>query len=320
MTCYSPLQGYSILNQKTQNGKQLIVFKENQVKNRPYTKIDLPCNQCIGCRIDRSREWAIRCVHEAQQYENNCFITLTFDDDNINENGILDKTDFQKFIKELRRRFLGKTRQKNDGTIETIDTIRYFHCGEYGHKFTRPHHHACLFNFDFPDKQYVKTEKGHRWYNSEILAHIWKKGFHSIGDVTFESAAYIAKYILKKITGKNAQQHYKKTNQQTGQIYNVEPEYITMSRRPGLGKNWFDNFKHDLYPKDYITENGKIIKAPKYYDKMYEATFPTEMNKIRQKRRKENYDNREEKTIKRLIVKHKIRLGQQRLYERTFEE
>ena len=119
----------------------------------------MPCGQCIGCRLERSRQWAIRCVHEASLWPDNCFVTLTFDDDNIISSGSLVKADFQKFMKRLRKRF-GKG-------------VRYFHCGEYGDLLGRPHHHACLFNFSFPDRYLWSSSGGVNLYRSPTLEELW---------------------------------------------------------------------------------------------------------------------------------------------------
>ena len=133
MPCFTPIQGYILINQKTDSGKQLITFKQQEVKGRPYTSIDLPCGQCIGCKIDKSRSWAIRCVHEASLYkEINSFITLTINDENLNDSGTLVKRDFQNFMKELRRQAQGFYAIKNIKTNRISYPIRFFHCGEYG--------------------------------------------------------------------------------------------------------------------------------------------------------------------------------------------
>lgn len=336
MTCFSPITAFIILNQYTESGKKLILFNDNDVKGLPYQSIKLPCSQCIGCRIDKVRDWAIRIVHEAQTWDDNCFLTLTYNDEHINRYGSLRKLDIQNFMKNIRRKFYGTRAFTYNG--KTSFPIRFFQCGEYGEtckkcglsknkckcgKFEkglgRPHHHVVLFNYNFPDLQYAETKKGHRWYVSETLAKIWTKGFHSIGDVTPGTAAYVAKYATKKITGEKANEHYKKINPATGEIYYIEPEYITMSRRPGIGGQWFKEFKKDVYPKDFITADGKIFRTPRYYDKLYDEIYPMELEAVKQKRRKEAYENQNENTMSRLKAKHAVRLGQQKLYERSYE-
>ena len=236
MPCYSPLQAWRS-RQTNPSGKRGMVFSPEKAL-APDDPMDIACGQCIGCRLERSRQWAVRCVHEASLYEDNCFITLTFDDENLNkrENPLsVDVSDFQKFMKRLRKKY-GKG-------------IRFFHCGEYGDLYGRPHYHACLFNHDFDDRRLYSVRDDVRLYTSESLQELWPFGFSSVGDVTFDSAAYVARYIMKKINGENAWHHYSEIDFDTGEIINQrKPEYTTMSRRPGIGKGWYEKFKNDLYP------------------------------------------------------------------------
>ena len=196
MPCYKPLRGYRS-NTKTQTGKRSIVFNPRHgFIDQPQ---DVPCGQCIGCRLERSRQWAIRIVHESQMHEQSYFLTLTYNNEFLPKTGSLQKADVQLFMKRLRKKF-GKG-------------IRYYYCGEYGEKFHRPHYHLIIFGCEFPDKILWKIERGNRLWISEDLNKLWKKGYCSIGMVTFESAAYVARYVTKKITGKQANQHYeRKTN------------------------------------------------------------------------------------------------------------
>lgn len=274
MSCYSPLKAY-IGREAKPNGKKSIVFSLREAFHTPSGKnfpVDLPCGQCIGCRLERSRQWAVRCIHEASLYENNCFITLTFDESSLNEKRSLVKADFQKFMKRLRKRF-------------SCDRIRYFHCGEYGEKLGRPHHHACLFNFDFPDKEMWSIRCGVPLFVSVTLKKLWPFGHSTIGDVTFESAAYVSRYIVKKITGDMAKNHY---NGRT-------PEYVTMSRRPGIGREWINSFMNDVYPHDFVVVRGNLkCRPPKYYDSIYDLHNPLEYGKLKLKREEDarcNPDN-----------------------------
>lgn len=179
MTCYSPLHGFK--GPETAEGRSRILFKAPAGSER----LDVPCGKCIGCRLDYSRGWAIRCMHEASLYENNCFVTLTYDDEHLPKDGNLHIEDFQKFVKRLRKEAF------HDG-------IRYFHAGEYGGDLGRPHFHAILFNCDFADKVHASSRRGNRLYASEALSALWPFGFHSIGDVTLASASYVARYCMKK--------------------------------------------------------------------------------------------------------------------------
>ena len=156
MPCYRPLVGYRSVKIGP-TGKRPVVFKardaffDHQVKVR--------CGQCIGCRLEKARQWALRCSHEASLHENNCFVTLTYSDKNLPKYNSLELRDFQKFMKRLRKHFDGG--------------IRFFHCGEYGDKNGRPHYHAILFGIDFDDREIYKvSDAGYRWYTSKTLESI----------------------------------------------------------------------------------------------------------------------------------------------------
>ncbi|QXP08192.1 MAG: replication initiator protein [Arizlama microvirus] len=265
MPCYHPLKGYYGRKTNPETGKRAIVFSARE--GYYDAPVALPCGRCIGCRLERSRQWATRCVHEASLYPQNCFLTLTFreacpiDGTKTDPTQSLHKHHFQRFMKRVRKHFFGNSK----------GTIRYFHCGEYGETLGRPHHHACLFNIDFPDKTLWSIRDGVRLYESKTLEKLWPHGSCKIGDVTFDSAAYVARYVVKKITGAPAKDHYK------GKL----PEYCTMSRRPGLGKTWIEKYTDDVFPKDFIVIRGKKSKVPKYYSRSYELTNPKEYATIR---------------------------------------
>jgi hypothetical protein len=262
MTCYHPLLAYR------NEGK--VVFN----KPFPYAKgFNLPCGQCIGCRLKYSQEWAIRLMHEKQMHEDSCFLTLTMSPEYLEsrENPwSLDKTEFQRFMKRVRKRY-GKK-------------IRYFHCGEYGEKNSRPHYHAIIFGMDFEDKELFKVRDEIRLYTSETLAKLWPYGFVTIGEVTMESCAYVARYVTKKIKGKDAEKHYIRWDSLTGEGIPIEPEYATMSRKPGIGRSWFEKYKADVYPHDYVVVNKHEIRPPRYYDNLLSEE---ELEKIKEKRAKE---------------------------------
>lgn len=257
MACFHPIRAYRGPG-RTKNGKVPVVFKPTD--GYVDLPLQLPCGQCIGCRLERSRQWAIRCIHEASLWPDNCFLTLTFDDAHLKPS--LCKRDFQLFMKRLRKAYPDQK-------------IRYFHCGEYGEKFSRPHHHAILFNFDFPDKVFFKMSGKHRLYVSESLNSIWGQGYCMIGDVSFDSAAYVARYILKKVTGESAEEHY-------GDLI---PEYVTMSRRPGIAAGWYDKFKDDVFPDDEVVLKGGLkARPPKYYFNKFEIDNPKVHARLSKKR------------------------------------
>lgn len=264
MVCFHPLTAYRSKLPDSSSRKHSITF--NPMRARDHERINLSCGQCVGCRLRRSAEWAARCYHEASLYDKNCFITLTYNDQHLPADRSLDVREFQLFMKRLRKKF--------------GPNIRFYHCGEYGEKLRRPHYHACLFNFDFPDKVLWKESNGNNLYVSEALSELWPFGFSTIGDVTFESAAYVARYIMKKINGDLAKDHYEWVDVD-GVIHSLKPEYTTMSRRPGIGKGWFDQFHSDVYPSDFVVVNGRKMNPPKFYDRQFELFDPITMEDVK---------------------------------------
>jgi len=331
MTCYHPIKAYRALNKKTDNGKSVICFNHSDVSDCPFETLLLPCSNCSGCRMDRSKSWAIRCIHESSLFKNNCFITLTFNPDTINSRGTLVKADFQKFMKRLRKRFKGNEAvDKDNGRVIWKDLvpaydhpihypIRYFHCGEYGSKHSRPHHHACLFNFDFPDKVLLESRGTNHYYRSAELEKLWPFGYSMVGHVTVDSAAYVARYILKKMNGKLADDYYKRYDLQTGEEYQLQPEYTTMSRRPGIAAVWFKDNPSSVYPKDFVTSGGKSFKVPRFYDNLYEITDPEGFAQIKNKRKLDSMLNSDDNTPARLRVREKVLQSKLSRLIRTYE-
>jgi hypothetical protein len=265
MPCYKPITGYQVPSAKA-NGKKAIVFSF-QPNAEP---IQLPCQKCIGCRLEKSRQWAVRCVHESQMHKENCFVTLTYADKHMPSDHSLHKRHHQLFIKKLRKRFAEKR-------------IRYFMCGEYGSEENtkRPHYHLCLFGIDFPDKVIYSATGENTLYMSKILDDLWQKGLSTIGELNFATAAYTARYCMKKIDGEMAEDHYLYIDE-TGHHHKLQPEYVAMSRRPGIGKTWFDKYKNDVYPTDEVISNGMPAKPPKYYDYIHENNSPELMEQIKE--------------------------------------
>jgi len=187
--------------------------------------------------------------------------------------------------------------------------VRFFHCGEYGEKNARPHYHACLFGYDFPDKIHYTTRDECPLYISPMLQKLWPQGFSTVGNVTFESAAYVARYITKKITGDLAEKHYN----------GRQPEYTTMSRRPGIGKDWYDSFSADVFPSDEIVLRGKIMHPPRFYDKQLEAQNPQLYEKIKLDRKAQALNNAADNTTRRLVAKEQCKIAQFKLLKRGLE-
>jgi hypothetical protein len=274
MPCYNPLVAYRAEDKK-------VVFHRPPVTSAYHVQepFNLPCGKCIGCRLNYAREWALRCVHEAKMHKNNSFITLTFNDEHLPKDGSLNVATFQRFMKRLRA-----------GT--KIKNLRFFHSGEYGEKYGRPHYHALIFGYDFPDKKiHYKNEKNPslNLYTSEELLKYWPYGHNMIGNLTYESASYTARYILKKIK-----------QDIDGTRGDKLPEYCTMSRMPGIGEAWYKKYGWtDCHANDRIAINrdGKTFysRPPRFYDELLnnekkpEFYNPELYAKIK-KQRKENQE------------------------------
>lgn len=302
MPCFHPMEAFKC--SCNYSSKSSVVFSFcSGCSPHPFK---LPCGQCIGCRLERSRQWAIRCVHEAQLHSDNCFITLTYSPEHLPKDGSLNLRHYQLFMKRLRKKF-------GNG-------IRFFHCGEYGEKYFRPHYHACLFGFDFPDKVLFKEINGVKLYTSDVLNELWGFGFCSIGDVNFDSAAYVARYILKKVTGKNAALHYANgVDLDTGEVLAKRSEYITMSRRPGIGSNWFDLYSTDVYPSDEVVLRGRVMRPPKFYDSRFKSRFPEIFDSIKESRIANAVKHVADCSPERLRVRETVQLSKLQSLPRNLE-
>lgn len=303
MPCYFPLNGYLSKN-LSENGKRQFVFS----RKGGYTDLSMvvPCGQCLGCRIDRSREWAMRCVHESKFHARNSFITLTFNDQNLPPDGGLDKTVIQKFFKRLRKQ---------------LGPFRYYACGEYGDTSERPHYHALIFGHDFSEDrvQCSINKQGKTLYKSETLSKIWGFGNCWIGNFNYQTAAYVARYVMKKVLGKDAidDPRYSRINVNTGELIQVEREFALMSRRPGIGSEWFDKYKSDAFPSDFVIVDGKKHPVPRFYVNKLKEDTPYEFDLIRKKRLKAREQNKANCTTDRLRVRHTVKKSQLSLLSRS---
>lgn len=302
MPCYSPITAYKSTT-LTKNGKRKLVF--NATEGYRDLQVQIPCGQCIGCRLERSRQWAIRCVHEASQHEQNSFITLTYAPENLPKDHSIHKSHFQKFMKRLRKYYTSKT-------------IRYYACGEYGELRNRPHYHAILFGHEFEDQRLWSKKNGNLLYRSAILETLWPYGYCSIGQVTFESAAYVARYVMKKITGDNAEKEYEILDKETGEIHQIQPEFALMSRRPGIGSDWYDEYTKDT-DKDFITINGQKCKIPRYYDNKRQKFDEEFYENIKHNRREKAGLQKADNTLSRLKDKEKVKKAQLTQLKRDLE-
>lgn len=244
MSCVRPLAAY-----RGPGGS--IVF--DKVKSLTRVSFPLPCGQCIGCRLMRAKQWGMRCLHEAKLWPSNTYVTLTYADEHLPPFGSLCIRDVQLFMKRLRK---GKEPAK----------VRFFLGGEYGTVNKRPHYHALLFNCGFRDlKLLSKNQTGQLLYTSDELLSYWQLGHCSVGEVSYESALYCAKYAMKKVTGDDAVCHYEVFDE-WGELHVRRPEFALMSRRPGIGSGYYERFGNEVVHHDNVIINGKPVKPPRFYD------------------------------------------------------
>lgn len=251
MPCYHPIPMWHSKNINKETGKRPLTANYGDAW-RPLGRLPdtiyVPCGQCVGCRLEYSRQWAMRCVHEFETAGRvGSFITLTYNPDNLPPDGKVHKDHVQKFFKRLRKKF-------GNG-------IRFFACGEYGHNFKRPHYHAIIFGLQFTDLMIHTVKHGYQYYRSPTLERLWPYGFSLVGNVTFESAAYVARYVFKKQKGDDVDD-------------SLQP-FVLMSRMPGLGHDWYNKYKNQIYPNDFIViRDGITCKPPQYYDSLLEKDNP----------------------------------------------
>jgi len=291
MPCRAPLQAAQ------RKGEKPIIYKAGRrPKNleEGYAALELPCGQCRGCRLEKSRQWGTRIACEAAYlWEElslpSTFITLTYDQKHIPIDNSLVPEHLQKFIKKLRRR------------IEP-NKIRYYGSGEYGSKcpkheikdcptcgsVQRPHYHAIILGWAFPDRVLIGHREGLPIYESDQLRKTWGKGNHEIGSVTFESSAYVARYVMKKQTGRPVDEgHYTTYCPLRDKWFDVLPEFATMSTRPGIGMPWLGFYWDEVYENDEMPIPGRGLYGtpPKYFDYLLEKWDYKDIEEIRTKRR-----------------------------------
>lgn len=281
MSCFYPLTGW-------QGSDGRVVFTERLHKD-VVRQLQLSCGQCVGCRLERSRQWAVRCMHEASLHEANCFVTLTYEDDAVTS---LEYRDFQLFMKRMRKFFCPQP-------------VRFYMCGEYGEEFGRPHFHACLFGVDFVDKrEWRRGSSGAQYYRSHVLERLWRLGHSEIGEVTFESAGYVARYIMKKIMGEDAEVCYD----------GKTPEFSRMSLKPGIGENWLRLYWPEVAQAGMVVARGVEGCAPRYYMKKLSKLEAFE--RIAQKRHESAVARFADSSVERLRVREMVAEARLKLYKR----
>lgn len=295
MPCYHPMPAVRL-----KDGS--VKFVSRSAKN-VESSLDLPCGQCVGCRLERSRQWAVRCMHEASLHDSNAFVTLTYRDECLPPGGSLRYRDFQLFMKRLRRR--------------TGVEMSYYVGGEYGEQLSRPHFHCCLFGYDFPDKQHLsRSSDGSKLYTSAFLEEVWGNGMCSTGDVSFASAAYIARYCVAKVNGQLAAAHYTRVTDD-GELVRLASEFNHMSLKPAVGKRWLEKYRTDVYPRDYVIVNGVKTKPPKAYDRWFEEEDPITFDELRCIRELDATLVASDNSYARLAVKEQVAAARVSLLKRS---
>lgn len=211
-------------------------------------------------------------------HQKNSFITLTYNDEHLPENGSLDVKVWQAFANKLKK---------------AIGPFRFVHVGEYGDEGNRPHYHALIFGHNFDEDRALWKEdptNGRRYYRSAKLAKLWPAGFHDIQDLSREAANYVCQYAIKKIYGTSAEaeerreKRYQRVSFETGEVWQVAEETWTMSRRPGIGDGWYKKYHTDLFPRDEMIIRGRANRVPKYYTDKLKKDNETLYSKVKEKR------------------------------------
>ena len=345
MGCDSPLKGWK---DRDTGG---IVFRRDNAGE----KMEVACGQCLGCRLDHSRMWAMRIIHESSLHEyngGNCFVTLTYRDkkdctveqlklgQHVPDDWSLHKSHMTLFLKRLRSYFDEKR-------------IKFFYAGEYGKKCQhgielervkcpmcnhgRPHYHACLFNISFPDLEPYQSDGGIMRYTSPILEMIWGYGFVDVGTLNYNTAMYTTKYLLKKMGPKHPDHYMQYTLD--GEVTWLEPEFANMSRghrcayhkklgytsdecdtcSRGIGYHWFKKFASDVFPSDEVPIPGAGVMngVPRYYNEIYKEDHPEEYAEIQARREVFKKEHAEEYTHSRLLQKHKCKKARVNMNKRN---
>lgn len=314
MGCDFPLKAYRSAKQRGPSGKPLLTFNPQEAFNST-SPIEVPCNNCVGCKLEYARQWSIRIMHEKKFYSESCFISLTYDDQSVPQDYGLDLRELQLFNKKLRRSLtmtMKHRRREHSAHIRRYclhhtKKIRFFACGEYGDLNGRPHYHAIIFNHDWADRTYVgMSESGEKIYTSEALASLWGNGIVSTQDVTHKSAAYVARYVTKKLKTGDAfgAERYYRLSPIDGKFHSVRPEFATRSNRPGLGSRFAAEFKSDFYPSGFLVVDGVRQAPPKFYvSKLSEG----EQQRLKRQARRLSLKNKPHTTTERRLARAAVR-------------
>lgn len=313
MACHFPIKGW-LSRHKTESGKR--PFTTDRAQALVDMPMEVPCGQCIGCRIGKAQDWATRLEAERLFHHASRFLTLTYDDANLPEGCTLVPHHVKRFIERLR----------HWADVHTGHFLRFYCGAEYGDtpmvsvsgfNLGRPHYHIIVYGLAFPDeKSAEKSRTGEDQFSSETLDRLWGKGRCRIGLVTRESCGYVAGYAIKKMNGDRAEGHYRQLDMRTGVVYQVEPEFVRCSNRPGIGRGFVEKFETDVYPADHVVQRGKPRKVPRYFDKVLGTVKPELLEEIKERRRKVALSRADDNTPERREVKAEIAFRKSRMFKR----
>lgn len=240
-------------------------------------------------------------------WDKNCFVTLTYAPGHLPPNASLEHNDYQRFMKRVRKHYQGRT-------------IRYYMCGEYGEQQQRPHYHACLFNVDFREDRQLKGKSGSGfpYFEQKELTRLWPHGFATVQDLVPETASYCARYIMKKALGEDAKTAYDIIDED-GVITRRAPEYSAMSLKPGIGAAWYDKYKRDVYPHDFVIQNGQQKQVPRYYDKLLKREKAVILDEIEHARQLRGQAAAPDNTDARRLVRETVHLAKVSTLKRNLE-
>lgn len=322
MSCYSPLKGWTIgLND---NGKRKMLVTSYNVDHIEFlpdgrffqsmevfdpvkdsgrdciTYFDeIPCGSCTGCRLERSKQWANRCLLEMQYHESSYFLTITYDDDHLpHGTGVLPDTgeiidthslrleDLQKFFKRLRKAY---------DELYPGEKLRYFACGEYGDKTARPHYHAIVFGLKLTDLEPYKRCGDYWYYNSSFLSDLWPFGYVVVGEANRETAGYVARYCTKKLYGDD------------GMVYeslSLKPPFIVMSRKPGIASQYLVDHPEAVkqpFLYESTVKGGIKFRPPKYFQRKFDEFFEDDVDYVNMRYEQKEEAKRQMKTVRDLL-------------------
>lgn len=270
MPCFHPIKGYRLNDGGvTLDGQD----PRRAIGQTGDNLASVPCGQCLGCLMRRTRDWAIRMRHEAKSHKRNCFLTLTYDGEHLPADGSLDLVHWQRFADRMRKR---------------MGAFRYYHCGEYGPQTLRPHYHACVFGLDFSSdwRPTARSKSGELMYESKVLEELWPMGYATAQPFTEATAAYTAGYVVEKAEFAHWCATHEKVNPHTGEVWEVRPAYATMSKRPGIGSEWLKKYADDIYLEDFaISASGQRARPPRYYDRKLKEEDPERFAEVEARRR-----------------------------------